>query len=385
MFRHLPLILKNSWRNRRRTSLTIVSIGVSLCLLGLMLAIYHAFYFSDPTPAQALRLVTRNKISLANTMPQSYRDKIKSIPAVREAFIQDWFGGQYIDDRPEHMFARFAVEPDRFFTVYGEIQMPEDQKKAFLERTACIVSRDLAEKFHLSLGDRITLKGDIYPFNVDLTLRGIFDPSVEHSNVLYMNREYLEQSMPERRRGSAGMIVTLVDSTGDVPRVEKAVDDEFRNSTAQTKTETENAFGLSFVSMLGNVKMFLLSICGAVTFTILLVSANTIAMSVRERVREVGILKTLGYTRGAILGIILGEAVTISIIGGVLGVALAMLLAHVVRAMPAFIQQLKTLTIVPPVAALCIAIAAAIGLVSAFIPAYNASRISIVEALRSTD
>ena len=191
--------------------------------------------------------------------------------------------------------------------------------------------------------------------------------------------------MPERRRGGAGFIVTLVNSAADVPRVVKAIDDEFRNSTAQTKTDTESAFGLSFVSMLGNVKGFLLSICAAVTFTILLVSANTIAMSVRERVREVGILKTLGYTRSAILGIILGEAVAISLIGGVVGIVLAMGLAHAVRSMPAFIQQLKTLTIAPPVALLCLAIAALIGLVSAFVPAYNASRISIIEALRSTD
>ncbi len=385
MFRHLPLILKNSWRNRRRTSLTIVSIGVSLCLLGLLMAIYHAFYFSDPTPAQALRLITRNRISLANSLPESYRDRIKAIPGVNGTMIQGWFGGQYIDDRPEHMFARFAAEPDRLFSIYSEIQMPEDQKKAFHERTACIMDRKLADKYRLHLGDRITIKGDIYPFNLDLTLRGLFEPSVEHSDVLYFNREYLEQSMPERRRGSAGFIVTLVNSAADVPRVIKAIDEEFRNSTAQTKTDTESAFGLSFVSMLGNVKGFLLSICAAVTFTILLVSANTIAMSVRERVREVGILKTLGYTRSAILGIILGEAVAISLIGGLFGIVLAMGLARVVRSMPAFIQQLKTLSIAPPVALLCLCIAALIGLVSAFVPAYNASRISIVDALRSTD
>ena len=385
MFRHLPLILKNSWRNRRRTALTIVSIGMSLCLLGLLLAIYHAFYFSDPTPAQALRLITRNRISLAISLPQSYRDTIQAIPGVNGTMIQGWFGGQYIDDRAEHMFARFAVEPDRFFSIYSEIQMPEDRKRAFQERTACIMDRKLADKYHLRLGDRIPIKGDIYPFNLELILQGVFEPTVEHSDVLYFNREYLEQSMPVRRRGGAGFIVTRVNSANDVPRVVKAIDDEFRNSTAQTKTDTESAFALSFVSMLGNVKAFLLGICGAVTFTILLVSANTIAMSVRERVREVGILKTLGYTRSAILGIILGEAVAISLIGGVVGIVLAIGLAHAVRTLPAFLQQIKTLTIAPSVAALCLAIAALIGLVSAFVPAYNASRLSIIEALRSTD
>src|SRR5712692_7194653 len=159
----------------------------------------------------------------------------------------------------------------------------------------------------------------------------------------------------------------------------------FENAPVQTKTETENAFSLSFLAFLGNIKLFLLSVCAAVTYTVLLVSANTIAMSVRERVNEVGVLKTLGYTRGAILGIILGESVTISLVGGVLGIGLANLLAGVVRHAPAFIAQLKTLTIVPSVAGLCLVVAALVGLVSAFVPAFRASRLSIVEALRSTD
>src|SRR5215471_17338426 len=158
MARHLPLVLKNCWRNRRRTVLTILSIGVSLCLLGVLMAIYHAFYFADPPPGSALRLVSRNKVSLAFPMPQSYRDKIKQISGVREVGISQWFGGKYIDNRPEHMFARFAVEPDRIFNLRSEITIPEDQKKAFQqERTACVATRSLAEKFHWKLGDRITL------------------------------------------------------------------------------------------------------------------------------------------------------------------------------------------------------------------------------------
>jgi putative ABC transport system permease protein len=159
----------------------------------------------------------------------------------------------------------------------------------------------------------------------------------------------------------------------------------FRNSPYQTKTETESAFALSFVAFLGNVKFFLLSICAALTFTILLVSGNTVAMSVRERVREVGVLKTLGFTRGTILGIILGEAVMVCLVGGILGVGLASLLVLLARKGAIFLQQLQHLTIVLPVAAMCIGIAAMVGLVSAFVPAYNASRISIVEALRSED
>jgi len=387
MFRHLPLVFKNSWRNKRRTFLTIGSVGVSLCLLGILLSVYHAFYFSTPTPGSELRLVTRNKVSLARPLPQYYGAKIKGIPGVREVEIEQWFGGKYIDNRPEHLFARMAVEPDKFFTIYPDAQIAADQRKAFQqERTACIVGKELADKLHWNLGDHITITGDIYPVNLEFTLRGTFVAEDAFMNrTLYFNREYLVQSLPEGRRGEVGTFTSLAASPDDVPRVESAVDDMFRNSPNQTKTETQSAFGLSFLAFLGNVKLILLGVCGAVTFTILLVSANTIAMSVRERVREVGVLKTLGYTSGTILTIILGEAVTISLVGAVLGLGLAVLMTGAVRSMPTFNAQLETLSLQPSVALLCLLFAALIGLVSAFVPAYNASRVSIVQALKSDE
>ena len=386
MGKHIPFILKNCWRNRRRTLLTVASVGVSICLLGVLMAIYHAFYYTQPTEWQALRLVTRNKISLAFPMPQYYREKIAQIPGVKMVGVEQWFGGTYIDSRPEHMFARFAVEPDKVFLYRGELTIPEDQKQAFQhDRASCVASRELAEKQHWHLGDRITLMGDIFPVNLELTLKGIFDDP-RNGDELMFDREYLEQSLSLARRGNAGTFVILANSKDDVPRIEKTVDGMFENSPVQTKTETESAFELSFVAMLGNIKLFLLSICAAVTFTILLVSANTIAMSVRERVREVGVLKTLGYTRNVILGLVLGEALTVSLAGGILGLALASVMSGAVRHSPvAFFTQLKNLTIVPPVGALCLLLAGLIGLVSAFLPAFQASRISIVEALRSTE
>ena len=387
MFRHLPLVFKNSWRNKRRTFLTIGSVGVSLCLLGILLSVYHAFYFSTPTPGSELRLVTRNKVSLARPLPQYYGAKIKAIPGVREVEIEQWFGGKYIDNRPEHLFARMGVEPDKFFTIYPDAQIAEDQKKAFQqERSACIAGKELADKLHWKLGDHITISGDIFPVNLEFTLRGTFVADDAFMNrTVYFNREYLVQSLPEGRRGEVGTFTSLAASADDVPRIESAVDDMFRNSPNQTKTETQSAFGLSFLAFLGNVKLILLGVCGAVTFTILLVSANTIAMSVRERVREVGVLKTLGYTSGTILTIILGEAVTISLVGAVLGLGLAVLMTGAVRSMPTFNAQLETLSLQPSVALLCLIVAAMIGLVSAFVPAYNASRVSIVQALRSDE
>jgi putative ABC transport system permease protein len=383
--KHLPMILKNCWRNRRRTVLTVLSIGVSLCLMGVLLAIYQAFFYANPTPGQAMRVVTRNSISLAQPMPQSYREKIMKIPGVKEIAIEDWFGGTYIDDRPEHMFARFATDPDKIFNVRTEIKIPEDQKIAFQrDRTGCVIGRGVAESQKFKIGDKLTIVGDIYPFNLELTVRGIFDAD-NNVDLMYFSREYLEESIAESRRGNAGMFMILANSTDDVPRIEKAVDEMFRNSPTQTKTESESAFSLSFVSFLGNIKLFLLIVCAAVMFTMLLVSANTIAMSVRERVREVGVLKVLGFTNAMVLGIILTEALVVSLLGGAIGVIFASGMTGIVRRGPAFLDQMKTLSLSPEVAVICLGIAAVIGVMSAFIPAYQASRISILEALRSTD
>jgi len=315
--RFLPLIFRNSWRNRRRTTLTVLSIGISMCLLGLLMAIYHAFYLADPPPGQALRLVTRHRVSLTFPLPESYGDRIRHTPGVAGALIRSWFGGVYKDARdPKNFFARFAVEPDRLFQVYTDLNVPEDQQKAFLkERSACLIGRELAERLNLHLGDRITIAGDIYPVTLELTVRGIMDNELQGGS-LYFNREYLEQSLPVSRRGTAGMFTILCESADAVPRVAKIVDDQFRNSAAETKTESESAFALGFINSMGNVKLFLLSICGAVTFTILLVAGNTMAMTVRERVRETGILKTIGFTPGRILVILLGESLAIAMAGG---------------------------------------------------------------------
>ena len=385
MFRYLPLIAKNSLRNRRRSILTICSIGASLCLLGVLMAIYHAFYFGEPTPGQALRLITRNKVSLVFPMPIYYGDKIRQVPGVKEAVVQQWFGGVYKDARDQNnFFARFAVEPDRFFDVVTDMEVPEDQKREFQQdRAGALIGRAVAQRLNLNIGDKLTLQGDIFPVNLEFTIRGIYYMKDEDES-FFFHLDYLFESLPAGRRDFAGTFTILADSVESVPTVARTVDEMFRNSTVQTHTESEKAFQLSFVSFLGNVKLFLLSICAAVTFTILLVSANTMAMTVRERTREVGVLKTLGFPNGSILGIILGEAALISLIGGALGCGLAVLMCGVVRQMPAFIQQLKTLTIAPPVFAACLIVAVLIGVISALVPAWSASRTPILESLRHT-
>jgi putative ABC transport system permease protein len=384
MFRYFSLAFKNSLRNRRRSILTISSIAVSLCLLGVLIAIYHALFYSEATPGQALRLVTRHKVSLAQSIPVAYEEKIRKIPGVKEVSAWNWYGGTYKDNRDQkNFFARFGVEPKPFLAMRTQMDMPEDQRHAFLtERRACIVSRDLAEKLNLKLGDRITLIGDIYPVNLELTLRGIFDdPDAIQS--LFFNLDYLRDALPLSRRNQNGTIAILADSPQDVPRIAKAVDDMFANSSPPTKTESEQQFALSFLWFLGNIKLYLLSICAAVTFTILLVSGNTIAMSVRERIKEVGVLKTLGFTNDTILGIIIGEAITISLIGGVIGLILASGLTIVVgKAGQAFVGQLHGLSITPITALIALGVAIFIGLVSSFVPAWNAARTNILESLR---
>lgn len=386
MLRYLPLILKNCWRNRRRTILTVASIGVSMCLLGVMVAMFNAFYLSTPDDSEAARLVVRNRVSLTVFLPRSYQARIEQVPGVREVMISNWFGGTYKDARdPKNQFARFAVEPEKLFRVYPEYKIPDDERKAFeKERTACVVGRDLANQLHFQVGDRITLVGDIFPGNFDFTVRGIFD-SPRASQVMYLNKEYIDQSLNEARRGQVGMFYIRVDDPQQAAAAGKTIDDMFRNADRQTKTESEQAFVVGFLSLLGNVKMFLIAISAAVMFTVLLVSANTMAMSVRERTREVGVLKTLGYTPGTILGLILGEAFWISVAGGIIGYLIsAMLMIGVVKSpMGGFLPGIRIFE--PAVAALCIFIAGAIGVLSSVVPAVGASRTSIVTALRSMD
>lgn len=383
--RYVPLIFKNALRNRRRSILTICSIAASFCLLGVLIAMYQALFLADPTPNQAKRLITRNRVSLTQVMPAFYKQKIQTVPGIEAVYISQWFGGTYKDEQAnrDNMFARFAVEPEDFFRVQQEIVLPEDQKQAFLrERSACIIGRKQADKLGLKVGDRINLVGDIFPGNYEFTLRGIYNSS-EDENTMYFHLEYLYQSLSAGRRDFAGTFSILLNSPAEAARVSREVDAMFENATVQTRTETEQAFILSFTSFLGNVKLFLFAICGAVTFTILLVSANTMAMSVRERIKEVGVMKTLGFSKGSVLGIILGEAVVISLAGAALGCLIAGVLVRGVAAVAgSFSYQLQAMSLTPEAVALCLALGAAVGLIAAILPAWGAARTPILDTLR---
>ena len=381
MLKFVPLTLKNLLRNRRRTILTVASITMSLSLVGILLAVYSAFYFREAPPDEALRLIVRHRVSLAMELPQFYGTRIRAIDGVESLTEFSWFGGKYKDNRPEEFFARFAVDPDEIFQVLSEVKVPEDQYQAWIrDQQGIAIGRSVVNRTGLKLGDRFTLVGDIYPISLDVVVRAIFDGTEDNNSFFHF--KYFEESLPDEWQGAVGTFYIRARSPDDVPRVAQAIDDLFRNAPQPTKTETERAFQLSFVSQLGNVKLFLMSIAGAVVFTILLVSGNTVAMSVRERIQEIGVLKTLGFTSNTILWMIIVEAVLIALLGGLLGTALAYGVTQAASEMlVAFFEGLVMPWWGVP---FCLAIALLIGVVSSVIPATLATRTPVTDALRHT-
>jgi putative ABC transport system permease protein len=377
----ISFVVRNSFRNKRRSILTMLSIGFSLLLLTLMMTIWRSFYIDQGAPGSMKRVITRHKVSLTFFLPTYYRDKIRSLPGVVAIVPMTYFGGIYKDDRPENSFAQFATDPSEYLKVASDKTVPADQLLAWQrDRAGAMVDVELARKFGWKIGDRITLKGTFLPVNPELTIRAMFsmDPP---PRTLYFHTAYLEEAIPWFK-GQAGFFDVRVASAEDVPNVTAAIDDMFRNSPNPTKTESEHAFRLSFVAMLGNVKAFILSICAAVVFAILLVSANTMAMSIRGRTREVAVLKTLGFTAGNVLSLFVGEAVALSLAGGVLGILAAFGVVQLFTHSPAGIGISTGMTVTVPTMLVALLVAASVGLVSACLPAYSASRMNIVEGLR---
>jgi putative ABC transport system permease protein len=374
-------VRKNAFRNKRRSLLTLLSISFSLLLLTVMMTIWRAFYMSDGTAESAQRLIVRHKVSLAQFMPISYREKIRSIPGVKQVVNETWFGGQYLDDKPEHFFAQFGTDPNEIFEVQKDFHIPPDQLEAWRkDRAGCVVDADLAKKYGWKIGDRIHIKGTIFPLDLELTVRGMFT-APQPTETLYFNNTYIDEGY-SRVKGYVGFFGVLADSPQAVPQVAKAIDAQFRNSDRPTKSESEKAFNLDWIAMLGNVKGFILSICAAVVFATLLVSANTMAMSIRERTREVALLKTLGFTRGTVLALFMGESVSLAAFGGLLGAIAASGLIYVMARSPQMGLFLTGVSFSLPMVLVAVLVGATVGLVSSFVPAFNASRGNIVEGLR---
>ena len=374
-------VRRNAFRNKRRSILTLLSITFSLLLLTVMMTVWQAFYRSDGSSESAQRLIVRHRVSLGEFLPIAYRERIRSVPGVENVVNQSWFGGQYKDDKPENFFAQFATDPKEIFDVQRDFHIPPEQLEAWQrDRAGCVVDAELAKKHGWRIGDRLNLKGTIYPLDLELTIRGIFTAPTP-TEILYFNNTYIDEGYP-RLKGLVGLFVVLADSPESVPRVASAIDALFRNSERPTKSESDKAFKLEWIAMLGNVKGFILSICGAVVFATLLVSANTMAMSIRERTREVALLKTLGFTRATVLALFIGEAVSLAALGGLLGSIAGSLLVVGMAGAPQMGLLLSAVRINPATMLVAVLVAATVGLVSSFLPAFNASRGNIVEGLR---
>jgi len=369
-------------RNRRRTVLTVTSIAVSLFLVATMRTVLTQLESPPETPDTALRLITRHRVSLSNSLPSAYRAKIAKVSGVEFVVGEMWFGGVYKD--PKNFFPQFAVDTDQFFAINADMRLPESEKLAFLaDRTGALAGDNLAHRFGWKVGDRIHLKGALFMFDPELTLRGIYGGGSDEGSSLFFHWDYFNEGM--NNAGFTGTFSIRARSASEVPAIAQSIDDLFRNSTAPTKTETEKAFVLGFISMLGNIRLLITAISSVVIFTIVLVAANTMAMSIRERTREIGILKALGFKRAHVLALLIGEASLLAVSGALIGSLGARLVFAQVRMSSLTAGFVQRFDVTPGTMALCVALGVFVGVVAAGVPAWQAARRSVLEALGAVD
>lgn len=386
--KYLGLLWNNLLRNRRRTFLTVSTIAVSLFLVATLLTVLFELENPPETPESALRLVTRHRVSLANILPKSYRIKIAQLEGVDSVVGSMWFGGIYKD--PKNFFPQFAVDTDLFFRVYSDFRLPEDQKRAFeQDRTGALVGDNLALRFGWKVGDRINLEGALFDVDPELTVRAVYSGGGDDGGSLYWHWEYFNEGMKQvafgPRADFTGFYAIRAVRADVVPVIAAKVDELFRNSNPPTRSESEKAFVLGFVSMMGNVRLLVASICSVVIFTILLVAANTMAMSIRERVREIGIMKALGFRRFHVLSLLVGEALLLAVGGALIGSLAARALYSGARLGAVTGGMFQTLRVTPQTMGTCIAVGLLVGILSAGIPAWKAARRRVVDALREVD
>jgi putative ABC transport system permease protein len=378
------LALRNLLRNKTRTTLTVASLMFALLLLSLLMAFLDLL--SSAEGASDNRVIVRSAISLATLLPESYWHQIDMLPHVEAVTPLNWFQGVYKDERPENFFPRFAADPATLFKVYPELRIsPEEQQAWAADRRGFVAGKTLVNKYGWKLGDSIFIKGDIYPMDVNLVLRGIFTQprTPDQEKVLYFQRQYLEEGIG--KRGLIGTYVLRIDSPANEVAVRKGAEAKFENSDFQVRAETEKAFQLSFAEMMGNVRLLFTAIGLAAVISIFFITANTMAMAARERTAEVGVLKTLGFGRGQLLRLVLAESLAVGVLGAALGCGLCALLLPAVGALLGkVIPVFGTLRMSGGNWATGLAIGVGIGLLSGAGPAFAASRLRIVDAVRRT-
>lgn len=376
------LALRNLLRNKTRTALTILSLVFALLLLSLLMAFLDLL--SSAEGASDNRIIVRSAISLATLLPESYWQRLATLDHVVAVTPLNWFQGVFKDDRPENFFPRFAADPATLFEVYPELQISAADRQAWAaDRKGFVAGRTLVAKYGWKIGDAIFIKGDIYPLDVNLVLRGIFTQpkTPDQEKVIYFQRKYLEEGIGNR--GLIGTYVLRIDSPASEVAVRKAAEAKFENSDFQVRAETEKAFQLSFAEMMGNVRLLFTVIGLAAVISIFFITANTMAMAARERVTEVGVLKTLGFGRRQLLWLVLSESLAVGLLGAALGCILA---AGSIRLVGALLAKMMpvfgTLRMTPGNWLTGMAIGIVIGLLSGAGPALAAARLRIVDAVR---
>ncbi len=376
----LNYIASHLWRHKRRSFLTISSIAIALFLFCTLRTVMTSFDAALRASADT-RLVVRHAASLVFPLPLAYRDRLTQVEGITGVSYGNWFGGIYQD--PKNQFAQFAVEVPTFLKLFPEIEMPEAQRSAWLaERTSCIVGATLAAKFGWKLGDTVPIKGTIYPGDYRFIVRGIYKGKTADvdENTLFFHWDYLNEAMPAGRKGWIGIYWLEIPNGDMAAAVSARVDALYANSSQPTKTETEKAFQASFISMMGNVSLLLTILGSAILFAILLVTINTMMMAARERTTEIAVLKTLGFTDGLVLRLVGGEAILVSLLGGLVGCGTAWLIFQRVDFTAG--GMFPNFTVVPATVGWGLLLALAMGLVSGMVPAFQAGRLKIANALR---
>lgn len=377
----LPLIWRTLLRRKIRTTFTALSIFVAFVLFAVLMAIRVAFTIGVDV-AGVDRLLMFHKVSIIQFLPVSYLDRLKQTEGVADATYATWFGGIYRD--PKNFFPQYAVEPEAYLRMYPEFLLPDDQKKAwFADRMGAVVGRGTAARFGWKVGDRVPLQGTIFrPRNGTVwtfTIRGIYDAARpgDDTTQFLLHAKYLEEGRTFAFNMVGWYFIKVTDPARSA-EIAKRIDAQFANSEYETKTSTEKAFAQSFANQIGDIGSIMIAIASAVFFTILLVAANTMAQSIRERVNELAVLKALGYSNGLVMGLVLAESLLLAIGAGWLGLAIGLVLTShdpTNGVLPAFFLPDRDL-------ALGVIAAIALGLAAGIAPSMRAVRLRIVDALR---
>jgi len=383
MLKYLPLIWSSLQRHKLRTLFTVASVVVAFLLYGVLSALRNGFA-GGVELAGADRLMTTHKVSFIQPLPLSYMARIRSVPGVISVTHATWYGGIYQDNRT--VLQVMPVDPESYLQVYGDMRLsPEDFKRWLADRSSAIIGRAYAKKFGWKIGDKLPIRSELFRradgSDVwDMTVAGIFDQGeTEDSQAIYFHYDYFNESRT-MGRDAVGWYVVKIDSPENSAKVAAAIDAQFANSPAETKSTTEKAFGQAFANQIGNVGTIVVAVASAVFFTMLLVTANTMSQSVRERSAELGVLKTLGFLDYSILWLVLAESMLLTVVGGALGLLFASLVVKV--AGDSFGAFFGAVLLTGSAIAIGVALMILLGLVAGALPAIQALRLQIVDALR---